>query len=123
MQLTEIRINLCNAPGSRLKAFCSLTFANTFVVRDVKLIEGNDAANGNGHAHNGHSNGNGAQSRLFLAIPSRKLSDHCPRCVPLLSLRWNSTISALPLVLLTMLMLADCWVAMALSPRLYNAKL
>ena len=27
---------------SRLKAFCSLTFDNTFVIRDVKLIDGND---------------------------------------------------------------------------------
>jgi stage V sporulation protein G len=72
MQLTEIRINLCpthhgpvvpragHSHGSRLRAFCSLTFDNTFVIRDVKLIEGNDA--------------------LFLAMPSRKLSDHCPDC-------------------------------------------
>ena len=93
MHLTEVRINLC-APtghshpnghrgprngnhgngngngnshgnghggnGTRLKAFCSLTFDDTFVVRDVKLIEGNDG--------------------LFLAMPSRKLSDHCPCC-------------------------------------------
>jgi len=72
MQLSEIRINLCpthhgpvaprngHSHGSRLRAFCSLTFDNTFVVRDVKLIEGNDG--------------------LFLAMPSRKLSDHCPDC-------------------------------------------
>src|SRR3954469_19651932 len=74
MQLTEIRVNLCpgahlpiemscgrgNGQGSRLRAFLSLTFDNTFVIRDVKLIEGNDG--------------------LFLAMPSRKLADHCPRC-------------------------------------------
>ena len=43
MHLTEIRINLCPGGGaSRLKAFCSLTFDNTFVVRDVKLIDGHD---------------------------------------------------------------------------------
>ena len=81
MQLTEIRINLCpghHSPGrgprgnggngsgngggggSRLRAFCSLTFDDTFVVRDVKLIEGDDG--------------------LFLAMPSRKLADHCPAC-------------------------------------------
>ena len=60
MQLTEVRINLCSQRGSRLKAFCSLTFDDTFVVRDVKLIDGNDG--------------------LFLAMPSRKLSDHCPHC-------------------------------------------
>lgn len=60
MQLTEVRINLCGQRGSRLKAFCSLTFDDTFVIRDVKLIDGNDG--------------------LFLAMPSRKLSDHCPQC-------------------------------------------
>ena len=60
MELTEVRINLCGEHGSRLKAFCSLTFDNTFVIRDVKLIDGNDG--------------------LFLAMPSRKLCDHCPRC-------------------------------------------
>lgn len=60
MQLTEIRISLCGQQGGRLKAFCSLTFDDTFVIRDVKLIEGNDG--------------------LFLAMPSRKLCDHCSRC-------------------------------------------
>src|ERR1043165_2839143 len=60
MQLTEVRVNLCGQGGGRLKAFCSLTFDDTFVVRDVKLIEGPDG--------------------LFLAMPSRKLCDHCPRC-------------------------------------------
>lgn len=60
MHLTEVRINLCGGRGSRLKAFCSLTFDDTFVIRDVKLIDGNDG--------------------LFLAMPSRKLSDHCPGC-------------------------------------------
>ena len=60
MHLTEVRINLCAGRGSRLKAFCSLTFDGTFVVRDVKLIDGNDG--------------------LFLAMPSRKLCDHCPNC-------------------------------------------
>jgi stage V sporulation protein G len=60
MNLTEVRINLCGARGSRLKAFCSLTFDDTFVIRDVKLIDGNEG--------------------LFLAMPSRKLSDHCPSC-------------------------------------------
>src|SRR5213075_713830 len=60
MQLSEIRINLCGPQAGRLKAFCSLTFDNSFVIRDVKLIEGNDG--------------------LFLAMPSRKLTDRCTRC-------------------------------------------
>src|SRR4051794_29177072 len=62
MRLTDIRIKLCESQNqnNRLKAFCALTFDNTFVIRDVKLIEGNDG--------------------LFLAMPSRKLMDHCPAC-------------------------------------------
>jgi len=61
MELTEIRINLAGVnAGGRLKAFCSLTFDDTFVVRDVKLIDGHDG--------------------IFLAMPSRKLCDHCGRC-------------------------------------------
>ena len=60
MELTEVRINLCGGNEGRLKAFCSLTFDNTFVIRDVKLIEGHEG--------------------LFLAMPSRKLTDHCPSC-------------------------------------------
>jgi stage V sporulation protein G len=62
MRLTDIRIKLCDShnQNNRLKAFCALTFDNTFVIRDVKLIEGNDG--------------------LFLAMPSRKLADHCQRC-------------------------------------------
>jgi stage V sporulation protein G len=60
MQLTEIRINLCDVRQGRLKAFCSLTFDQTFVVRDVKLIDG--------------------PGGLFLAMPSRKLTDRCRRC-------------------------------------------
>lgn len=60
MQLTEVRVKLCDGPVGRLKAFCSLTFDHAFVVRDVKLIDGNDG--------------------LFLAMPARKLCDHCSRC-------------------------------------------
>ena len=60
MQLTDIRIKLCDDQGGRLKAFCALTFDRTFVIRDVKLIDGHDG--------------------IFLAMPSRKLSDHCGRC-------------------------------------------
>jgi stage V sporulation protein G len=60
MQLTEVRINLCDGEANRLKAYCSLTFDDTFVIRDVKLIDGNDG--------------------LFLAMPSRKLADRCRRC-------------------------------------------
>ena len=60
MQITEVRIKLMDDPGERLKAFCSVTFDNCFVVRDLKIIEG--------------SNG------PFVAMPSRKLTSHCPQC-------------------------------------------
>ena len=60
MHLTEIRVNLSPSASSRLKAFCSLTFDQTFVVRDVKLIDG--------------------PGGLFVAMPARKIADHCPRC-------------------------------------------
>ena len=59
MQLTDVRVHLCGHAG-RLKAFCCLTFDDSFVIRDVKLIEGDTG--------------------LFLAMPARKLCDHCPRC-------------------------------------------
>lgn len=46
--------------GERLQAFCSVTFDNAFVIRDIKIIEG---AKG-----------------CFVAMPSRKLTDRCPKC-------------------------------------------
>ncbi|HVT27778.1 MAG TPA: SpoVG family protein [Lacipirellulaceae bacterium] len=60
MEITEVRIKLMEEPGERLKAFCSITFDNCFVVRDLKIIDG--------------SNG------PFVAMPSRKLTTHCPGC-------------------------------------------
>ena len=60
MQVTEVRVKLMGRQSERLKAFCSLTFDGEFVVRDVKIIEG--------------PNG------LFVAMPSRQLSDRCPMC-------------------------------------------
>lgn len=60
MQITEVRIKLMDEPGERLKAFCSITFDDCFVVRDLKIIEG---ANG-----------------PFVAMPSRKLTSHCSQC-------------------------------------------
>ena len=60
MEITEVRVRLVANKDDRLKAFCSMTLDNCFVVRDVKIIEG--------------SNG------LFVAMPSRKISDHCNSC-------------------------------------------
>lgn len=60
MEITEVRIKLMEEPGERLKAFCSITFDDCFVVRDLKIIEGTTGP--------------------FVAMPSRKLTSHCPQC-------------------------------------------
>ena len=60
MEVTEVRVKLINSPEDRLRGFCSVTFDNSFVVRDLKIIEGN--------------------SGPFVAMPSRKLTDNCGNC-------------------------------------------
>jgi stage V sporulation protein G len=60
VRITEVRIKLMEEPGERLKAFCSVTFDDCFVVRDLKIIEGTNGP--------------------FVAMPSRKLTSHCPKC-------------------------------------------
>ncbi len=60
MEITEVRVKLINNKDDRLKAFCSMTMDDEFVVRDIKVIEGT----------NGY----------FVAMPSRKMSDHCEKC-------------------------------------------
>ena len=60
MEISEVRIKLIENKDDRLKAFCSVTMDNEFVVRDIKIIEGT----------NGY----------FVAMPSRKMSDHCDKC-------------------------------------------
>ena len=60
MVITEVRIKLMEDNNERLLAFCSVTFDDAFVVRDLKIIEG---AKGS-----------------FVAMPSRKLTDRCPQC-------------------------------------------
>jgi len=63
VQITEVRIKLMDDGSQhgneRLHAFGSITFDNAFVVRDLKIIEGTKG--------------------LFVAMPSRKLTDRC-RC-------------------------------------------
>lgn len=60
MEITEVRVKLVSNKDDRLKAFCSMTLDNDFVIRDIKVIEGTGG--------------------LFVAMPSRKMSDHCERC-------------------------------------------
>src|ERR1700730_8558456 len=46
--------------NERLLAFCSVTFDDAFVIRDLKIIEGSKGS--------------------FVAMPSRKLTDRCGGC-------------------------------------------
>jgi stage V sporulation protein G len=61
VEITEVKIRLVNRGANRkLRAFCSVTIDNGFVIRDLKVIEG---ARG-----------------PFVAMPSRKLTNKCLRC-------------------------------------------
>ncbi|MBM3255631.1 MAG: zinc-ribbon domain-containing protein [Candidatus Omnitrophica bacterium] len=60
MEITEVRIFLKDSPDKKLKAYATVTFDNAFVVRNIKVIEGT--------------------SGLFIAMPSRKVKQPCPKC-------------------------------------------
>jgi len=60
MEITEVRVKLVKNADDRLKAFCSMTLDDEFVIRDIKVIEG--------------------VKGYFVAMPSRKMSDHCAKC-------------------------------------------
>lgn len=60
MEITEVRIKLMVDTDDRLQGFCSVTFDNSFVVRDLKIIDGTNGP--------------------FVAMPSRKLTSHCHHC-------------------------------------------
>ena len=70
MEITEIKVRLMDRRDPKLKAFCSITLDNAFVVRDLKVIDGVKGP--------------------FVAMPNRKLTDRCPNC------RENKTSPASP---------------------------
>lgn len=54
IEITEVRVSLRD--DAKLKAFASITLADAFVIRGLKIIEGN-------------------KNRMFVAMPSRKRPD------------------------------------------------
>ena len=62
MHITEIRIKLAGGDRSkqRLRAFCTVTFDNMLIVRDLKILEG--------------------ERGYFVAMPNRKATFRCPQC-------------------------------------------
>ena len=60
MDVTEVRVKLTGARADKLRAYCSVTFDNMFIVRDIKIIDGPRGE--------------------FVAMPSRKVGERCPHC-------------------------------------------
>ena len=60
MEITEVRIFAKESDDKKLKAFATITFDDCFVVRNIKIIEGTKG--------------------LFVAMPSRKIKEACPKC-------------------------------------------
>ena len=60
MVVTEVKIKIVPKSDSKLLAFACVTVDGSFVVRDIKIIQGTKA--------------------LFVAMPSRKITDHCRKC-------------------------------------------
>jgi stage V sporulation protein G len=59
MRITDVKVKLAHG-DEKLLAFASVTFDHCFVVRDIKIIQG--------------------ASGLFVAMPSRKITDRCTAC-------------------------------------------
>lgn len=60
MEITETRVSPVEKTTGRLKGFASITFDNVFVVRGIRIIEGEEG--------------------LFIAMPNRKTERRCPAC-------------------------------------------
>lgn len=62
MEITEVRVKLADErDDDRLLAYCSITFDNLLVVRDLRVVLGKE-------------------NQWLVSMPSRKVSDHCPTC-------------------------------------------
>ncbi len=60
MEVTDVRIKILPRKKDKVKAVATITFDNCFVVRNVKLVEGNNG--------------------LFVAMPAEEVKRACPQC-------------------------------------------
>jgi len=60
MEISDVRVRLAENPSDRLKAFCTMTLGEVFVIRDLKIVEGSRG--------------------LFVAMPSRRVMVPCKSC-------------------------------------------
>jgi len=75
MQITEVRVKLIENQGRQVEGrYCSVTMDNEFVVRDIKIIEGNQ--------------------RYFVAMLQGKMSDHARSAAGRTIFRANSALTA-----------------------------
>jgi stage V sporulation protein G len=60
VEITDVRVRLAGSVNDRLCGYCTITFDGEFVVRDLRIIAG--------------------EQGLFVAMPSRKVTSRCPFC-------------------------------------------
>ena len=60
MVVTEVKVKLVVPPSARLLAFATITIDGWLLIREIKII-------------------NSGKSQI-IAMPSRKLTDHCKKC-------------------------------------------
>lgn len=60
IEVTEVRVKLASEDDEKLLGYCSVTLNNAFVIKDLKLIQGDGTP--------------------FVAMPSRKITDKCGAC-------------------------------------------
>ena len=61
MEITDVRIKLATSDRDNLRAYCTIIFDDSFVVTDLKVVDGNKG--------------------IFVSMPSRKVMDKCPKCM------------------------------------------
>ena len=55
MEITSVKVHKTEREGSRMKGYATVTIDDCFVVRNIRIIEGDE--------------------KLFIAMPSRKVAD------------------------------------------------
>lgn len=60
MQITDVKVRPVSGQSNRVKAYCSITFDNAFVVKDIRIVQG--------------TNG------FIVAMPVKKMTFNCFRC-------------------------------------------
>lgn len=60
MEVTDVQVKIVPRANNKLKAFCTVTFDNCFVIKDVRIIQG--------------------QNGMIVAMPAKKLTFRCNNC-------------------------------------------